>query len=81
MESNSRIIHKIKHYLPAQNPLKDLVHHNTLHVFQHHNFHEGIQQVAQAFGYQVYLTLDEYRANYHSKKMKYTFEILLYAEN
>ena len=57
MDLYSNILHQIKHYLPAQNPLKDFVHHNTLHAFQHHNFHKGIQQAAQTFGYQAYLNL------------------------
>lgn len=69
MNSISEILHGLKHYLPTQNPLKDFVHHNTLHAFQHHNFHQGIHQAAQTFGFQVYLTLAEYRAKYHSKKI------------
>lgn len=63
------IIHHLKHYLPAQAPLKDFVHHNTLHAFQHQKFHAGIQQASTIFGYQVYLTLDNYRELYQSKKI------------
>ena len=65
----AKTLHKLSHYLPAQNPLKDFVHHNTLHAFQHHNFHEGIALAARTFGYQVYLTLEEYREKYRSKKI------------
>lgn len=64
-----QIIDEISHYLPAQNPLKDFVHHNTLHAFQHQDFHQGIQQASQTFGYQVYLSLDDYRNAFHSKKI------------
>lgn len=63
------VIHQLKHYLPAQAPLKDFVHHNTLHAFQHHQFHEGLQQASTIFGYQVYLTLEEYRTLYSNKKI------------
>lgn len=65
----SEVIHHLKHYLPAQNPLKDFVHHNTLHAFQHQNFHEGVQTAAQIFGYQVYLTLSEFRAIFSAGKI------------
>ncbi len=60
--SLSEIISRLKHYLPSQAPLKDFIHHNTLHAFQHQNFHEGMQSAAEIFGYQVYLSLNEYRA-------------------
>ena len=63
------IISHIKHYLPAQSPLKDFVHHNTLHAFQHKNFHEGLFEAANTFGYQLYLTLKEYRAAYQAGKI------------
>ncbi len=60
---------RLKHYLPAQAPLKDFVHHNTLHAFQKEEFHKGITKAAQIFGFQVYLTLSEYRNLYTSNKI------------
>jgi uncharacterized protein YbcC (UPF0753/DUF2309 family) len=69
MKSYSGFIHRIKHYLPTQNPLKDFVHHNTLHAFQQYNFHKGIHLASQTFGYQVYLTLDEYRKAFRARKI------------
>ncbi len=63
------VLHELHHYLPAQAPLKDFVHHNTLHAFQHHNFHDGMQKAAQIFGYQVYLTLQEYRDLFQKNKI------------
>ncbi len=62
-------LHKLQHYLPAQAALKDFVHHNTLHAFQHLTFFEGINKASQTFGFQVTLSLDEYRSMYQSKRI------------
>jgi hypothetical protein len=55
------LLHKLKHYLPAQAPLKDFVHHNTLHAFQSAKFHEALKQASSVFGYKTYLQLKDYR--------------------
>ncbi|MGQ3131712.1 MAG: YbcC family protein [Flavobacteriales bacterium] len=57
-------IHKLKHYLPQQAPLKDFVHHNTLHAFQGLPFHDALRFSAHIFGARSYLPLDEYRRLY-----------------
>lgn len=59
-----QVLHELKHYLPAQAPLKDFIHHNTLHAFQHLKFEEGTQKAATIFGYKVTLSLDEFRDLY-----------------
>jgi len=58
------IIHLLKHYLPSQTPLKDFIHHNTLHAFQDQKFYDGIFKASKIFGYQVTLQLDEFRGLY-----------------
>jgi len=63
------VLHELKHYLPAQAPLKDFIHHNTLHAFQHLNFHKAIYRASAIFGYRVSLSLAEYRALYHAGKI------------
>ncbi|MEA5403343.1 DUF2309 domain-containing protein [Arcicella sp. DC2W] len=63
------ILHELKHYLPAQAPLKDFVHHNTLHAFQHLKFYKAIRKASKIFGYKVFLSLDEYRTLYHSNRV------------
>ncbi len=57
-------LHKLKHYLPSQGPLKDFVHHNTLHAFQDLPFEEAIQQASAMFGIKTSLSIDEYRELY-----------------
>lgn len=59
------VLHLLKHYLPAQAPLKDFIHHNTLHAFQNQNFFEGLRHASEIFGYKVAMQLDEYRERYH----------------
>ena len=55
----------LSHVLPAQAPLKDFIHHNTLHAFQHLPFQQGLQEASVQFGYSVLLSAKEYRAEYH----------------
>jgi uncharacterized protein len=63
------VIHELKHYLPAQAPLKDFVHHNTLHAFQHLKFYDAIRNASKDFGYKVSLSLEEYRSLYASQRI------------
>jgi hypothetical protein len=63
------VIHELKHYLPAQAPLKDFIHHNTLHAFQHIKFDKAIYSASAIFGYRVSLSLAEYRALHASGKI------------
>ena len=55
------VLHELKHYLPAQAPLKDFVHHNTLHAFQKDSFFTGLKKANELFGYKTTLPLREYR--------------------
>lgn len=66
------ILKEIRHYLPSQGPIKDFIHHNTLHAFQEHDglsFHEAIRQASSLYGSKEYLPLNEYRALYASEKI------------
>lgn len=58
------VLHRLKHYLPAQSPLKDFVHHNTLHAFQDQKYEQAIRHASKIFGYKVSLSLEEYRKYY-----------------
>lgn len=63
------VLHNLKHYLPAQAPLKDFIHHNTLHAFQNQNFNVGINQASAMFGYKTKLSLPEYRNLFNEGKI------------
>lgn len=54
-------LHKLSHFLPAQNPLKDFVHHNTLHAFQDKDFFAALQESSEIFGYKTFLPLNDFR--------------------
>ncbi|TAH08172.1 MAG: DUF2309 domain-containing protein [Sphingobacteriia bacterium] len=63
------LLHELKHFLPAQAPLKDFIHHNTLHAFQDKPFHQALQQASTIFGYTAYLSLREYRNLYENDRI------------
>lgn len=67
--NENKVIHDLHHYLPSQNPLKDFVHHNSLHSFQEFPFHEAIARANEIMGYKGYLRLNEYKALYREKKI------------
>jgi uncharacterized protein YbcC (UPF0753/DUF2309 family) len=64
------ILHELKHYLPTQTPLKDFIHHNTLHAFQGLKFYDAIFKASKIFGYQVTLQLSEYRELFKIGRIK-----------
>jgi len=67
--SEHEVLHELKHYLPAQAPLKDFIHHNTLHAFQNKPFHQALHEASTFFGYRVYLSLEEFRERYKQGKI------------
>jgi uncharacterized protein YbcC (UPF0753/DUF2309 family) len=64
------VLHELKHYLPTQTPLKDFIHHNTLHAFQGSKFFDAIFRASKIFGYQVTLQLTEFRELYATRRIK-----------
>ncbi|MDO8940828.1 MAG: DUF2309 domain-containing protein [Methylicorpusculum sp.] len=63
------VINRIAHWLPTQGPLKDFIHHNTLHAVQHYPFHEGIAVAAKIFGARSYLALEDYQELYRQGRI------------
>ncbi len=60
----THVLHELHHFLPSQTPLKDFIHHNALHAFQHEKFYDALFSAARIFGYQVTLRLSEFRELY-----------------
>lgn len=63
------VLHELRHYLPAQAPLKDFVHHNTLHAFQDRNFFDALHEASTIFGYKTALSLNEFRELFRQRKI------------
>ena len=63
------VLYHLTHYLPAQNPLKDFVHHNTLHAFQDKHFFDALQEASEVFGYKTYLSIEVFRKRFHKKEI------------
>jgi uncharacterized protein len=64
------VIHELKHYLPAQAPLKDFIHHNTLHAFQKLSFKDGVRSASEILGYRSSLSLSDFRLEYENGVIK-----------
>lgn len=62
-----KVLHHLTHYLPAQNPLKDFVHHNTLHAFQNRHFFNALHEASEIFGYKTYLSIEVFRKRFQQK--------------
>jgi len=63
-------IDHIAHWLPTQGPIKDFIHHNTLHAVQHYPFHKGVAVAAKVFGARSYLPAADYQALYRQGRIK-----------
>lgn len=43
-------IHHVAHWLPSQNPIKDFIHHNTLHAVQNRTFPDAVAIASRLYG-------------------------------
>lgn len=67
--SEGKLIHDLRHYLPSQTPLKDFIHHNSLHAFQKHKFYDAIFYASDIFGFQPTLELKDFRKLYEQGRI------------
>ncbi len=63
-------IDHIAHWLPTQGPIKDFIHHNTLHAVQHLPFHEGVALASKMFGARSYMPMEYYLQMYLQGRIK-----------
>ncbi|HEX6845646.1 MAG TPA: DUF2309 domain-containing protein, partial [Chitinophagaceae bacterium] len=66
----NHLIHELKHYLPSQQALKDFIHHNSLHAFQHMKFYDAVFKASKIFGFQAHLQLTEYRELFKTGRIR-----------
>ncbi len=64
------VLDELKHYLPSQTPLKDFIHHNSLHAFQSMKFYDAIFTASEIFGYQVTLELEDFRKLFRQGRVR-----------
>ena len=63
-------LHELKHYLPTQTPLKDFIHHNSLHAFQSMKFYDAIFKSSKVFGHQATMPISDYRKLYELGRIR-----------
>ena len=54
----------IARWLPSQSPIKDFIHHNTLHALLDQPFHEAVAIASQIYGANSYLPLKAYQTRF-----------------
>lgn len=68
--NSAKALEHIRHYLPSQAALKDFIHHNTLHAFEDKGFHDVLWEASKIFGYQTYLSINEFRELYKKGRIE-----------
>lgn len=62
-------IHHVSHWLPSQNPIKDFIHHNTLHAVQNRPFADAVAIASRLYGAKSSQPLSYFQKRYTSGRI------------
>ena len=64
------VVEHSAHFLPAQGPITQFVHHNTLHAFEEYHFDEAVKRGARLFGCEPYASEQRFRDRLARKRIR-----------
>lgn len=64
------LVKHVAHWLPTQGPIKEFVHHNTLHAYQNYSFYDGCLIASRMYASRAFLPLSEYRGSFRAGRIE-----------
>lgn len=69
IEELNQAIDSMARWLPTQGPLKEFVHHNTLHAYQDRKFYDACLIASRMYASRAFLPLSEYRRYFQTRRI------------